>query len=170
VLRRKIAEFVSHGDLGLASGSKSEGTYERWWFEGLVGAEEIVFEPGVFLLRKAVAEALAAGTPGPGPGPGPEPGPGPSPSPDPGPSPGAGPGPGPSPGGETKTLRVEGTIPVELWNRLGTRILPKLRSGADLKVGVDFSVTVSAASAENLTQDLQQIIHELGLGDSVEIT
>lgn len=49
VLRRKIAEFVSHGDLGLASGRKSDGTYERWWHEELVGTEEIAFEPDVYL-------------------------------------------------------------------------------------------------------------------------
>jgi hypothetical protein len=54
-----------------------------------------------------------------------------------------------------------------MWNRLGTRILPKLRSGADLKVGVDFSVTVSALSAGNLVSELRQIVQELGLADTV---
>jgi hypothetical protein len=167
VLRRKIAEFVSHGDLGLASGRKNDGTYERWWFKDIVGTEEIAFEPDVFLLRKAVAEALSAGASS-------KPEPEPTPQPDPGPvsSPSPGPVSGPSPAlaGETRTLRVEGTVPAEVWNRLGYRILPKLRSGADLKVGVEFSVTVSAASAENLTQELQQIIQELGLSDSIEIS
>jgi hypothetical protein len=165
VLRRKIAEFVSHGDVGLASGRKNDGTYERWWFRDLVGTEEITFEPGVFLLTKSVAEALAAGAP-----PEPEPGPSPFPSPEPTPTPAPGPTPEPSPGpGETRTLRVEGTVPAEAWNRFGTRVLPKLRAGTDLKVGVDFSVTVSAASVDNFTQDLQQIIQELGLDDSIEI-
>jgi hypothetical protein len=166
VLRRKIAEFVSHGDLGLASGRKSDGTYERSWFEDLVGAEEIAFEPDVYLLRKAVAEALATKAP-----PEPEPRPSPPPGPEPVPSPAPGPAPGPSPTpAETRTLRVVGTVPAEVWNRLGTKILPKLRSGVDLKVGVEFSVTVSAASAENLTQEVQQIIQELGLGDSVVVS
>jgi len=62
-----------------------------------------------------------------------------------------------------------GTVPPELWNRLGTRILPKLRSGSDLKVGVDFSVTLKADSASTLIADVQQILQELGLTGSVRI-
>jgi hypothetical protein len=165
VLRRKIAEFVSHGDLGLASGRKSDGTYERWWFEDLVGTEEITFEPDVFLLKKAVAEALAAGAPSE---PKPEPSPQPSPEPVPAPAPGAAPEPSPAPG-EIRSIRVRGTLPAEVWNRLGTRILPKLRSGSDLKVGVEFSVMVNAAGADNLTSDVRQILDELGLTDTMTI-
>jgi hypothetical protein len=165
VLRRKIAEFVSHGDLGLASGKKSDNTYERWWFEDLVGADEIAFEPNVFLLRKDVAEALAAHPPSePEPGPTQQPGPEPVHSPEPGPAP----EPSHAPG-ETKTLRVRGTLPAEVWNRLGIRILPKLRSGADLKIGVEFSVMVNAAGAGNLTSDVQQILDELGLADTMTV-
>jgi hypothetical protein len=62
-----------------------------------------------------------------------------------------------------------GTVPPEVWNRLGTRILPKLRSGADLKIGVEFSVTVNAANAASLASELRQILQELGLGDLVRI-
>src|SRR5207245_1886238 len=29
------------------------------------------------------------------------------------------------------------SVPPEVWNRLGTKILPKLRSGSDLKIGLD---------------------------------
>jgi len=36
-----------------------------------------------------------------------------------------------------------GAVPPEVWNRLGTKILPKLRSGSDLKVVIEFSVTVN---------------------------
>jgi hypothetical protein len=50
-----------------------------------------------------------------------------------------------------------------------TKILPKLRSGSDLKVAVEFSVTVSAASADNLTSELRQILEELGLADTVRL-
>ena len=92
--------------------------------------------PAVFLLRKATAESLKTGTPAsptqtskPEPGPSaterkPEPGPTPSPEPD--------------LAASTRTLRLVGTIPPEVWNRLGTKILPKLRSGSDLKIGLDF--------------------------------
>jgi hypothetical protein len=62
-----------------------------------------------------------------------------------------------------------GIVPPEIWNRLGTRILPKLRSGSDLKVGVDFSVAVNADSAQNVVAELQQILQELGLTGTVRI-
>ena len=87
-----------------------------------------------------------------------------------------GPEPGPSPGTEcvapetrTKTLRLVGTIPPELWNRLGTRIIPKLRSGADLTIGVDFSVTIPAESVQNTETDLRQALEDLGLKDNIKI-
>jgi len=62
-----------------------------------------------------------------------------------------------------------GTVPPEVWNRLGTKILPKLRSGSDLKVAVDFSVTVNADVARSLTSDLRHMLDDLGLADKVKI-
>jgi hypothetical protein len=38
-------------------------------------------------------------------------------------------GPSPSPTSEVKTLRVYGSMLPEVWNRLGVRLIPKLRSG-----------------------------------------
>ena len=60
-------------------------------------------------------------------------------------------------------------MPPEVWNRLGTKILPKLRSGADLKVGLDFSVSVKSDTAQNFASELRQILQELGLAESVRI-
>jgi hypothetical protein len=172
-LRGKIAEFVARGDFGLASGQKADGTYERVWFQESVSPDEVAFEPGVFLLTKAKAQALKAGVPEPAlpaapdaaqTGPGLESAP-PVPSPGPGPEP----GPEPAPGVQTKTIRLVGFVPPEVWNRLGTKILPKLRSGSDLKVGVDFSVTVNRDVAGSLVSDLRQILNELGLADKVHL-
>jgi Protein of unknown function (DUF499) len=163
-LRGKIAEFVEHGDFGLASGRTPDGNYERVWFKEIVATEEVAFEADVFLLRKERAESFKAGVTGPVPAATPEPGPEPLPAEEPG----AGHGLEPVAGVETKTLRLVGTVPPEVWNRLGTKILPKLRSGADLKVGVDFSVTVNAAVAEGLASDLRQIVQELGLAATVK--
>lgn len=70
---------------------------------------------------------------------------------------------------QTKTIRVAGTVPPEVWNRLGTKILPKLRTGSDLKVGIDFSVTVNAEVTRNLTSELQQILDDLGLASQTRI-
>jgi hypothetical protein len=75
----------------------------------------------------------------------------------------------PKPGIQTRTLRLVGTVPPEIWNRLGTKIIPKLKSGADLKIGVDFSVTFSAESARGVESDLRQILEDLGLQDKIKI-
>ena len=52
---------------------------------------------------------------------------------------------------------------------LGTKMLPKLRAGDDLSVGIKFSVSVSSQLAQNMETDLQQILDELGLGDRVRV-
>jgi hypothetical protein len=55
-------------------------------------------------------------------------------------------------------LAVVGGIPPEIWNRLGTKIIPKLKSGSDLKIGVDFSVALDAGNVKSLESDLRQIL------------
>jgi hypothetical protein len=84
-LKSKIVEFVTRGDFGLASGKTADGAYDRMWFQEMLAPDEVAFEAGVFLLRKATAEALRAGR-AVGPVPTPEPGPNPAirPTPEPG--------------------------------------------------------------------------------------
>ena len=53
------------------------------------------------------------------------------------------PRPDPVAGGQTRNIRLVGAVPPEVWNRLATRVLPMLRTGLDLKLDVDFSVTVN---------------------------
>lgn len=150
--------------MGLASGQKPDGTYDRIWFEETISLDEVTFEAGVFLLTKAKAKALKAGM-----------------KPEPGAVVGLALEPAieklvelekekePSPGIQTKTLRLVGTVPPEIWNRLGTKIIPKLKSGSDLKIGVDFSVTVNAESARSIESDLRQILDDFGLRDKIQI-
>ena len=52
---------------------------------------------------------------------------------------------------------------------LGTKILPKLRSGRELQVGIEFSVEVQADLAGSLEADLRHILADLGLADRVRI-
>jgi hypothetical protein len=167
VLRTKVVEFISRGDFGLASGAKADGSYERIWFEEQLASDEVAFESNVFLLQKAKAKAIKSALEG-GAVP---PEPGPEPIQPPGPIIGSGPGPepGPEPGGVATVLRVRGSIPPEVWNRLGTKLLPKLRSGADLKVGIDFSVSVESPVAKTLLADLRQILDDLGLAAKVTV-
>jgi hypothetical protein len=68
-----------------------------------------------------------------------------------------------------KTLHLVGTVPPEVWNRLGTKILPKLRPGTNLRIDVGFTVTVKADTAANLTEELRLILQELGLSETVRV-
>ena len=126
----------------------------------------VAFDAGVFLLRKDSAKALKTGAP-PEPVLGPSPHPGPEPIIAPGPT--LAPGPEPAPGATTKTLRLVGTVPPEVWNRLGTKILPKLRAGSDLRIGLEFTITVKADTAGSLAAEIQQVLQELGLGETVRV-
>jgi hypothetical protein len=175
ILRKKIGEFVEKGDFGPASG-QAGGTYQRVWFQEWLSPDEISFEPNVFLLTKARAHALKTkpaepkettlfSTPGPQ----------------------DGAGTGSSPKGtpepetevpedeeevaapEARTVRVVGMIPPELWNRLGTKILPKLKSGEDVTARVEFSVRVKSDAAKGLEAELRQILDDLGLSQDVQI-
>lgn len=163
VLRRKIVEFVEKGELGLASGKGPDGSYGRVWFEELIGPEDVTFDSGVYLLLKGKASALKTPPePGPEPPPGSEPEPVAPPQPEPEPPPE-----GPEP--VATTLRVHGDVPPEIWNRLGNKLLPKLRSGKGLKAHITFEVTVDALARKALADDLRQILDDLGIADRVRV-
>ena len=164
-LKNKIPEFVNRGDFGVASGRLLDGTYERIWLREQLPPDEVAFEENVFLLRKEKAEALKSRAPAPK-GDATVPPPDETPAPT---SPESGSAEQPGPVATVRTVRLTGTIPPEVWNRLGTRILPRLRSGSELSIGLEFVVTVPEDSARRLTADLQQALQELGLTDAVRI-
>ncbi|MGD0885520.1 MAG: DUF499 domain-containing protein [Thermodesulfovibrionales bacterium] len=160
-LRNKIVEFIDRGDFGLASGQKAD-TYDRIWFKEFIAPEEVAFESGVFLLTKEKAKTLKESETG-------------------GKKPAAVEIP-PTPARqereqesetpatpETKTLRIAGSIPPELWNRLGTKILPKLRAGAELSIGVDFKVSLKTDAAKSVKAELNQALDDLGLSGRITI-
>ena len=175
VLRQKIVEFVAKGDFGLGSGRRADGRFERASFRATISPEDVMFEADVYLLSRGLAERLKA-PPAPEPEPPPGPGPGSDGSGDGPAAPGTGPAlpPGPEPPTPPeppvrKTLRVHGDIPPEVWNRVGTRLLPKLRSGGDLKVGVTFELTADSPGADSLLADLRQILDDLQLTERVQM-
>ena len=165
-LRAKVVEFVNRGDFGLASGQQSDGTYERTWLNESVPIEEVTFDAGVFLLRREKALTLRTKPEQP-------------PIPDPSPQPELTPAPLLELESEskpdapvskaTRTIRLSGDVPPETWNRLGTKLLPKLRSGANLKIGIEFSVTVEGRMARGLVDELKQILTDLGLSEKVKV-
>ncbi len=168
VLKEKIVEFVRNGDFGLASGPKGDSTYERLWFQEPITPDEVAFEPGVLLLKKQKAAALkkAPGASEPG-----EPivTPAPTqPSPNGTAPPTATPPERPSSPSLTR-MRISGTVPAEQWNRMGTKILPKLRSGKDLRIDVSFSIDVDTKAVGEMQSDLGQVFEDLGLGSAIRI-
>lgn len=171
MLRSKIIEFVERGDFGLASGLRNGGTYERLWFAEPLAAEEIVFEAGVYLLKKATAERLRQiqrGAPAPS-------------LPDAPPTGESGkpeislddPVDGNSTGDRAILITVVGSVPPEHWNRLGTRLIPKLRSnssdGKGVTLEVRFSTVLRAGMGSALVHDVEQTLADLGLDHVLRI-
>jgi hypothetical protein len=174
-LRTKIVEFVEKGEFGLASGQLPGGGYERLWFQERVGPDEVGFEPNVFLVMKSKAQALKAKpvvTPQPAGSDPLAPLPGlPTTGTDLLISPAAGTehAPEPLPTAQKRSLRLVGQIPSEVWNRLGTKLLTKLKTGEDLRIDVGFSVTVKSELATAFEAELRQVLEDLALSGKVQI-
>lgn len=162
VLRTKIPEWVEKGEFGLASGPLPDGGYQRVWYEEPVPPEEVTFGPDVHLLRKDRAVALKAAD---GDRKEEEPGPqGPVPVDDEDRFP-----PPPSRVGRVR-VRVSGTIPLEAWNRIGTRLVPKLRTNLNnLCAEATFEGDLDATSWNTLAGELKTVIEDLGLSGSLRV-
>lgn len=161
-LRAKIPEFVTRGDFGLASGHQAAGTYTRLWFEEIVPVDEVAFDPDVYLVLKSRAKALKVKSQVSDTGAStaivePEP---------------ATPElekPTQASSNAKSTLRITGSIPPEVWNRLGTKLLPKLRNGSDLRLGLDFTVDLGADQAALFQAELRQVLQDLNLTEVVRV-
>jgi hypothetical protein len=163
VLRGKIVEFVGRGDLGLASGLRPDGSFERVWFNEIISGDEVSFDADAYLLTKTRARALST-TPLPGTEPVI-----PEPTPPPGQSPKPQPSVVPTPGPQQVTVRLGGPIAPELWNRIGTKLFPKLRQGKELTATAEFVVRMDSEQAKHLIPELQQILQDLGLNGDWKI-
>lgn len=171
-LRNCLPEFVMRGEFGLACGLKpNDDGYSRVWFNELLPQGELSFDSDVYLLlgktatelkksngRLAVVE---------------------SPQEDPGNTIDEN---GGSFGslfdppttktaiqGKTRTLRISGEIPTEVWNRLGRTLLPKLKTGAELRLSIDASIQIELNGSNGLRQEIEQILRDLNLIDKVKI-
>ena len=166
ILRRQILDFVSKGEFGLASNDKGDGTYGLLWYGESMPLAEIAFEPGVFLLTKKKAGELKVIHQG-------------THHPQPSPTPVSEPQSElqlepqlelePIPSSSKVRFRLRGTIPTEVWNRLGTKVLPILRKGEDFSVGVEFSVRLGSQVAPSTEAELKQILSDLGLSTRIKV-
>ena len=66
-------------------------------------------------------------------------------------------------------FKITGSVPPEVWNRLGTKVIPKLRTGSELTINVGFTVSVQEPVAEAFHSELKQILSDLGLESIVLI-
>jgi hypothetical protein len=166
VLRRQIPSFVGKGEFGLGSGPKPDGGFEHVWWRESVGSEEVVFDENTFLLTRSRATSLKAGPPAKV-----EPPPTEEPQElvlEPTVAP---PQPPVVPAAEQIIrLSLHGPIPPELWNKLGTKLIPKLRtSGQGLALAVEASLDVPADDLSHVESDLRQALRDLGLEGSIRI-
>ena len=147
VLIRQIIIFIANGDFGLASGSSTDGTYNRVWFKEPIRTEEIAFESGVFLLSQEKARELTVPDPPPPPLP-----------------------PLPPPQDiKTITLRLSSTIPPELWNKFNMDVIKKIKTLNNIDIQVNVSASGPNDQVEKVTQELRTILHTLELADKTRI-
>jgi len=165
-LRRRIPEFVVRGEFGLASGDEPSGRYSRIWFAEPLRPDEVAFDADVYLLTKAKAKALKAaeaqtlggeavelGQPVAGERETPE----------------AKPPEVVAQGETTRRIQIVGAIPPETWNRIGTKLIPKLRMAKRLQVGAEFTIEVDVRDAPQILKELGQVLSDLGLSESLKI-
>ena len=181
VLRRKVVEWVGDGEFGLGWGRGADGRFEHVSFREPVAPDDVLFESDVHLLNRTAAESAKAASrpdgqpagadagahPAPGGASGPAAGEAAS-GQDPAPAPGP---PAPTGSAARRAIRVHGTIPAETWNRVGARLLPKLRgnAGRDLEVTVSFELTADGSETDTLLADLRQTVADLRLAEALSI-
>jgi hypothetical protein len=67
-------------------------------------------------------------------------------------------------------LTLTGAIPPKLWNKVATRMIPKLQSAqAEPHLGVNFDSESKGDQAAHLLSELQQAIVDLRLSGQVKL-
>jgi hypothetical protein len=158
-LRTRVPVFVENGEFGVASGAETGG-YQRVWFKVPVPADEVSFDSDVYLLTKKRASELVA-----------EPVPPPPPPPEkPKPTELIDLNPPELPPHTARVMiRVSGDVPPEAWNRLGTKLVPKLKQGKTLTVHMTAELEVEQANADSTRKDIRQALEDLGLSDKLRV-
>ena len=175
VLEEKIVEFVEKGDFGLGSGQRPDGTFERVAFGETIDPAEVTFEANVYLLSRQAAEELTRQaepeptTPVGGKGEEREESAAETESGTNADSAASAQKPTAEETTTTKSVEIHGEIPPEQWNRIGIRLVSKLRTERSLKASVRFNVTIDGKTGTNLLAEVRQILEELELGERVRI-
>lgn len=184
VLRYKIPEFVEKSEFALASDPQPDGSFRHLYFGKMISPEDVTFDSETFLVQKKNAEELTRQPEAqalrdqiqtqPDQSEHPE-----SPNntkvnfqstkPKDIDLPDSKAEPIPVPEIIERTLKITGEIPPETWNRFGTKIVPKLRSAKSYELKINLSVNVDGKESETFYAELQQLIDDLGLTESIKI-
>jgi hypothetical protein len=68
-----------------------------------------------------------------------------------------------------KSIILTGVIPPELWNKVGIRLIPKLRSNAQPTLGINFVLELDSTQAANLVREIQQALADLELTEKIKV-
>jgi hypothetical protein len=68
------------------------------------------------------------------------------------------------------TMIIAGDVPPEIWNRIGTKILPKVKHAPGLKVSLEITIELKRGEAMALKRELEQALGEMNLGGRVSVT
>jgi len=149
VLTEQIIRFVDAGEFGLGVGRRPDGTFENLWFKEKIRPEEVSFDAQTFLVLKEKAQTSVIP-------------PAIEPQIEVKPTEGVLPV-AEIPVEGLSRLMASGAVPPELWNKLGTRLIPKLRSGKVVSLQVQTSIEIPASERQHLATEIRRILAELGL-------
>jgi hypothetical protein len=168
ILRSYIAEWVETGEFGLASGVRHGGGYERIWYRQLVSPTDIELGSDMYLLKRSAVDALLR-----------------APEADDVADadaplideaistdafvdalPVAGPN---IRTHESTRIQVSGNIPIEQWNRLGTRLLTRMRAIGTVTASICLSCDAEAGAMAGAFSELKQTLQDLGLSDQLQL-
>ncbi len=70
---------------------------------------------------------------------------------------------------EPSVVSLSGSVPPEIWNRIGNKLIPKLRTGDSLNLTIGLTVEVGRDQSAQFVEELRQILSDLGLSDRVTV-
>jgi hypothetical protein len=161
LLRSRITEWVETGAFGLASGARQDGGYARVWYNQLVPPDEVTFDADIYLLKQAVATALLARSDPAG-------APPIASASDPVPTSIDAPAHNPARACPSR-ITIRGALPPEQWNRVGTRLIPRLRAAGSVAVSIAICCDIESTTVADLIADLERTLQDLGLAGQLTI-
>jgi len=167
-MQKRIMAFVKTGEYGLATGKAGSGEYAKVWFKEEVAPEDVAFDANTFLLTQQSAKQAKGVEESPPPVSTTSEEQGRASAED------------EVTGGVTVTpqessmvpaaMTISGEIPPEVWNRVGTTVLPKVRPQPGLRVSVEIALSPTQSDASALKSDVEQALIKLGLNDKVSVS